>query len=90
MPKGRLARDKWRVYAEGMNSFYAERALPDGSQEVHYFNAHCLACAKVEVLTHWGGHVDLRGHHKSACGTFLLAMQLAVNTEREITNADKT
>jgi hypothetical protein len=81
MPKGRLARDKWRVYDEGFNSFYAERTLPDGKQETHYFNAHCLACAKVEILAQYGGLVDLRGHHNNACGVFLLAMQQAVNAE---------
>jgi len=83
MPKGRLARDKWRVYDDGFNSFYAERTLPDGSQETHYFNAHCLACAKVEILATYGGRVDLRGHSNTACGIFLLAMQLAIDTEKK-------
>ncbi len=82
--RGRLGYNKWRVYVEGSKDYYAERTLPDGTQEVRLIaGAHCLACAKVDVLSRWGGRVDLRGHHTTMCDAFLLVMQAIVEAERK-------
>lgn len=83
MSKGRLLRQHWSVTHEtpGSSFFYAERII-DGEREYHYVSCHCLACAKADVLSKYGGRVDLRGWHKQGiCGSFLAAIQRTVEQE---------
>ena len=69
--KGWLSKDKWSVSYMGFQSYLAERIVDDKT-EYHEVKAHCLACAKNEVLLEYGGEVDLRGWHKQGtCGAFL-------------------
>ena len=83
--KGRLNDDKWYVSSAHMGTehhFIAARSTPNGTQEIE-FRAHCLACAKVEILSKYGGRVDLRGwQRQGSCGMFLVAMQVAVLAEQ--------
>ena len=82
MPKGRLGYEKWAVTEDSPDCGYftAQRTI-DGKVETEYIHAHCLACAKADLLAEHGGRVDLRGWHKAGwCGSFLLAM---ANTEEE-------
>lgn len=85
--KGRLSREKWAVFSEspGGQSYYAERYV-NGELEQRYVSAHCLACAKTEVLSRYGGQVDLRGWHMAAsmCGAFLRATAKAVDDEKDM------
>ena len=80
--RGRLGYDKWYVVHEGCHSYYAQRTK-DGEIETVYLNSHCLACAKVDILARYGGKVDLRGWHKSPCGSFLLAMATLPDVDGE-------
>lgn len=81
--KGKLGYDRWHVGSTGGQSYIAERILDD-NHETKYVNAHCLACAKSEVLARYGGKVDLRGWHRAGtCGFFLLAMQSGTDNEKE-------
>lgn len=82
--RGWAAPDVWRVYHIGMSDYYAERTV-DGKGEYQELNAHCLACAKTEVLQKYGGRVDLRGWHKAdgMCGPMLLVTQQAVSQEED-------
>jgi hypothetical protein len=59
--------------------YFAERRI-EGRLEMREVTAHCLACAKVEILTRYGGKVDLRGWHmaKGSCGAHLLVIQRAI------------
>jgi len=72
---------KWRVYGMGLRHYVAERVVND-KPEFREMSAHCLACAKSDVLARYGGSVDLRGWHKQGiCGAFLKSMQIAVESE---------
>lgn len=69
--KGWLGHDKWRV-SEMYPRFYIAERIVDGNLEHHELGAHCLACAKMEILVKYGGKVDNRGWHKQGdCGVFL-------------------
>jgi hypothetical protein len=62
---------RWRVSKMAPRHYIAERVI-DGKNEWFELTAHCLACAKHEVLIRRGGIVDLRGWHKQgSCGSFL-------------------
>jgi len=64
---------RWSVVGTGEDSYLAER-LCDGKLQQVEVSAHCLACAKADILTQHGGEVDLRGHSKGNCSAFLRAM----------------
>lgn len=81
--RGRLSDDKWHIASLQFSDFLAERHI-DGKTESHYLHSHCLQCAKSDVLSKYGGKVDLRGWHKSPCGAFLRVMQQAVDEEDDI------
>ena len=69
--KGRASVDKWAVGEMATQHYLAERII-NGKTEWHELTAHCLACAKMEILTEYGGKVDLRGWHKQgSCGVYL-------------------
>jgi len=87
MSKGRLSNGKWFVTSTGWNSYLAERIVNE-KYEKWEGSAHCLQCAKAEVLAKFGGIVDLRGSHLSICGSFLRAMQSASEDE-EILNVEE-
>jgi hypothetical protein len=81
--KGCLSYSNWYIFRESGSSkcFHAERVV-NGEREYHYFSAHCLACAKVEILMKYGGKVDLRGWQKQGgCGSFLKVTQGSVDNE---------
>ena len=64
------------------NEYFAERRV-GGRLESREVSAHCLACAKVEILTRYGGKVDLRGWHRAhdTCGFYLLAVQRGMEAD---------
>jgi hypothetical protein len=67
----------------GLQHYLAERTV-DGKYEKQELSAHCLACAKSEVLARYGGNVDLRGWNKQGtCGAFLRAMQMTTDAEED-------
>jgi len=76
--RGRLGPEKWSVVETTPGDYLAERII-DGKYEAHELRAHCLACAKTDVLAKYSGRVDLRGHHRGLCGGFLWAMQQGVS-----------
>lgn len=79
--RGRLKYENWYVSDVGLGSFMAERTV-NGKREFEYLSAHCLACAKADILAQCGGKVDLRGWHRQGnCGVWLVAMQTTVNLE---------
>lgn len=80
MPKGKLGYDKWYVSDMGGNFYLAERTI-DGKSEQVEFSAHCLSCAKNDILAKRGGQVDLRGTHLTICGAFARSMQFTVLEE---------
>jgi len=81
--KGRLSYEKWAVFNTGGDFYLAERKTKDGWERKE-IKAHCLACAKAEILAQYGGEVDLRGWHLSGiCGSFLKSMAIAVKQEEE-------
>lgn len=81
--RGKLGYDKWYVYElVGLNSFEASRIV-NGKQERWYGSAHCVQCAKTELLAEHGGRVDLRGWHLSHCGAFLKVMQAQIEEEEK-------
>lgn len=83
MSKGKLSYEKWSVLQQGDQDFVAERII-NGNHETIYIHAHCLACAKVDLLGRYGGTVDLRGTHlQGICGSFLQAIQSVVDQEDE-------
>jgi len=62
---------RWQVGQMGSQHYLAERKV-NGIIEWHEVSAHCLACAKNEILMEYGGKVDLRGWQKQGnCGFFL-------------------
>ncbi|HEC65123.1 MAG TPA: hypothetical protein ENI23_07515 [bacterium] len=67
----------WRVYDAGFSgSFYAERVIDGQAIETKNLSAHCLACAKSDIMAETGEKVDMRGWHKQKCGPFAKAMAL--------------
>ena len=72
----------WRVYSEGFNTYYAEKISPSGKmvEYIDSISAHCLTCAKTELMAKTGIVADIRGWHKakSVCGGMAKAMQLAI------------
>jgi len=54
--------------------------VTDENNNYFTITSHCLACAKIEVLSKYGGKVDGRGH-KDICGVFLKAMQQVIKEE---------
>lgn len=72
--KGRLSKYKWYVCRLDFNYYEAQRTV-NGILETWYGNAHCLACAKSDLLAERGGQIDLRGSHMTRCGGFLMVMQ---------------
>ncbi len=69
---------KWYVSSIGGQSYIAESY--DGSWQIG-LSAHCLACAKSDILAKHGGRVDTRGHN-NICGSFLKAMQATIKIEK--------
>lgn len=52
--------------------------------EVRETGAHCLACAKVDIMMETGLPVDIRGWNKQGfCGTFLKASRVSIDEEYE-------
>lgn len=83
MSRGRLSYHKWAISDMGAGWFIAERII-DKNLQHHEIKAHCLACAKTDILAEYGGKVDLRGWHRQGlCGAFLLAMARTVDEEVE-------
>lgn len=78
--KGRLSKYKWYVYRLDFNYYEAQRTV-NGILETWYGNAHCLACAKSDLLAERGGRVDLRGWHLTTCGVFMKVMQKEIISE---------
>jgi hypothetical protein len=79
-----MAKFIWRVYSTGIdNDFYAERVANGHSEDYEkYLTAHCLACAKSEIMAETGELVDIRGWHKQGtCGSFLKVMQISIKEE---------
>ena len=77
--------ERWFVYREsyGKRNFAAERWV-NGKKEFHDgLRAHCLACAKMEVMVKWGGVVDGRGGHNS-CSMILRAQIFIMRQRKEI------
>ena len=82
--KGRLSYEKWSVADLGINSYYAERMV-NGKSQTEYISAHCLACAKSDVLARFGGQVDTRGWHmQGSCGSFLKTRVTSVDSEESL------
>lgn len=82
----------WQVSQMIGQHYIAERFV-DGELEWHEITAHCLACAKNEILMEYGGKVDLRGWHKQgSCGFFLRfsasTLELSPDKERERGESD--
>ena len=74
--------NKWTVYLSAdSETYFAEREI-DGDIEFREVTAHCLACAKTEILEKYGGRVDLRGHN-DICGNHLKAVQIATQQEED-------
>jgi hypothetical protein len=84
--KGRLTYEKWTVIHIGGQSYCAERIV-ESIAEIKYINSHCLACAKADVLSKFGGEVDMRGWHlQGICGTFLKSMSSVIEEENNEEN----
>lgn len=72
----------WRVYPEAfLNSYYAEKIAPDGKMLEYRdsISAHCLTCAKTELMVETGEIADIRGWHKvtkNMCGGMAKATQV--------------
>lgn len=82
--RGRLSREKWAIFNTGGDFYLAERIRITQGYEQREIKAHCLACAKVEILSQYGGEVDLRGWHKSGtCGSYLKSLAIAIKQEGE-------
>jgi hypothetical protein len=71
--------DTWSViFSHG--HYTAERNIR-GEYESFSGSAHCLACAKSDVLQKRGSKVDTRGSTRTLCGSYLLAtLQIATGT----------
>jgi hypothetical protein len=81
--RGRLSYRKWAVSSMGGDTFLGERIV-DGKTESIEIRAHCLACAKAEILTRRGGEVDTRGwHNQGVCGSFLKAARIATSPDAD-------
>ena len=82
--RGYATKEKWAVFSTYGGHYEAERII-DGKREVRYVRAHCLACAKTEVLTRYGGRVDLRGLSwaKPTCAAFVRVVQDQILEEEE-------
>ena len=69
----------WRVYSQGFNNYYAEKISPDGKriESRDDISAHCLTCAKTELMIETGEIADIRGWHqtKGMCGAMAKAIQ---------------
>ena len=87
--KGRLNEDAWWVTEQGQGFYYAERIYNEEHQTKE-FSAHCLACAKTDVLSKYGGRVDGRGHYKTTCDSFFKAMAAVCAAEEKETKDDET
>jgi len=76
---GKLRDEFWYVEREcGSDRYFYGERIVDKEREHVDVSAHCLACAKTEVLLKYGGKVDIRGWHKQGiCGTFLKAASIA-------------
>lgn len=75
----------WRVYQMSGFSrhYYAERVIAGRSVETREMSAHCLACAKSELMANTGEKVDIRGWHKQQCGPFARAMAMTITLPDE-------
>lgn len=74
----------WRVYDAGFSgSFYAERVIDGRAIETTNLSAHCLACAKSDIMAQTGEKVDMRGWHKQKCGPFARAMATTITLPDE-------
>lgn len=73
--RGFLRYEKWHISELFPQHFIAERIVNDLT-EYYEIHAHCLACAKIDILTEHGGEVDMRGwHNQGICGLLLKAME---------------
>lgn len=70
----------WRIYDYGFsNSYYAERVINKRAVDYKELSAHCLACAKTELMAETGEYADIRGWHtQGMCGSFLKAMHVSL------------
>ena len=74
----------WRVYDAGFSgSFFAERVIGGQAVETRNLSAHCLACAKSDLMAETGEKVDMRGWHKQKCGPFARAMATTITLPDE-------
>ena len=82
-----MAKAIWRVYKGPFRTdYYAERIVDGRAEDHKEISAHCLACAKSDIMAETGELADIRGWHKQdMCGSFLKAMRMAI--EGEIQNA---
>ncbi len=73
----------WRVYKGPFRrDFYAERIVKGKAEDYKEFSSHCLACAKVDIMTKTGELTDIRGwHEQGMCGSFLKAMHVSLLVE---------
>jgi len=68
--RGRLSYHKWSIVDTGLGCYLAERIV-DRKPESHELSAHCLACAKAEILLQYAGQVDYAaGISKATAGSF--------------------
>ena len=75
----------WRVYKGPFSRDYsAERIVSGRAVDYKELSAHCIACAKVEIMTKTGEPADIRGWQKQGmCGSFLKAMRISIDEEEK-------
>lgn len=75
----------WRVYKGPFRTdYYAERIVDGRAIDHKELSSHCLACAKVEIMTKTGEPADIRGWtYQGMCGSFLKAMRVSLEAEDE-------
>ena len=78
-----MSKSIWRVYSyHGLGDYYAEHVVNGWAKKE--ISAHCLACAKTDLMAKTGELADIRGWHKQGvCGSFLKAMQTSIKKEIE-------
>jgi hypothetical protein len=82
-----VTRKIWKVYkfASIGGNVSCEASLFEGKKVIEQkeVDAHCLACAKTEVMAETGIPADIRGWHmQGMCGSFLYSMRLAIDEGR--------
>lgn len=73
--------NKWVVTDVGLDMYLGQRIVNEEVESVEV-RAHCLACAKVEILSRHGGYIDTRGWHKQGtCGAFMASFPQGDNQD---------